>query len=170
MTNQTTSDNATALTEQIIKQVINAWASQNKNVTTFFTKYDDSVYMHEVAPGRNRAIYLFGHLIATNDGLLPILGLGEKLYPELYEIFSHSPDKAVPVIPSLPELKQKWETINTLLTGYFSKMTINDWLGRHMSVSEEDFAKEPLRNKLNVLIGRTNHESYHIGQLNLLSH
>lgn len=167
MTNQETQDKAAT---QIITQVINAWASQNKSVSAFFDKYDDTVYMQEVAPGRNRAIYLFGHIIAANDGLLEILGLGGRLYPELYETFSHSPDKAVATIPTIAELKQKWTLINDSLTEKFSKMNVSDWLGRHMSVSEEDFAKEPLRNKLNVLIGRTNHESYHLGQLNLLVH
>jgi len=49
-------------------------------------------------------------------------------------------------------------------------MTSEDWLSRHTSVSEEDFAADPLRNKLNVLIGRTNHESYHLGQANLLNY
>jgi len=47
-------------------------------------------------------------------------------------------------------------------------MSVADWLGRHTAVSAEDFANEPLRNKLNVLMGRTIHESYHLGQLNLV--
>ena len=34
-------------------------------------------------------------------------------------------------------------------------------------VSDEDFAREPHRNKLNVLISQTNHLSYHPGQLSL---
>jgi len=37
-----------------------------------------------------------------------------------------------------------------------------------MAVSDEDFSKEPHRNKLNVIINRTNHMSYHLGQLILL--
>lgn len=36
---------------------------------------------------------------------------------------------------------------------------------KHSAVSEEDFAKEPHRNKLNLLLNRTNHLSYHHGQL-----
>jgi hypothetical protein len=47
-------------------------------------------------------------------------------------------------------------------------MSTADWLDRHMSISAEDFKREPMRNKLNVLINRTNHESYHLGQLMLL--
>jgi len=33
----------------------------------------------QVAPGKNRLIYLWGHLTAVNDGLLPLLGIGERL-------------------------------------------------------------------------------------------
>ncbi len=83
-------------------------------------------------------------------------------------MFSTSPDKAVDNLPSISELKEKWKQVNSTLTGHFKAMTPADWLGRHSNVSEEDFAKEPGRNKLNVLMGRTNHQSYHLGQLNLL--
>ena len=38
------------------------------------------------------------------------------------------------------------------------------WLERHAAVSEEDFAKDPSRNRFAVLLSRTNHLSYHLGQ------
>jgi hypothetical protein len=41
-------------------------------------------------------------------------------------------------------------------------------MDRHTAVSEADFALNPSRNKLSILISRTNHQSYHLGQLNLL--
>ena len=56
----------------------------------------------------------------------------------------------------------------TKLNGHFQATDLNGWLGRHMSVSPEDFVKEPHRNKLNVLINRTGHMANHIGQMNLL--
>jgi len=62
-----------------------------------------------------------------------------------------------------------WNTVNTTLTNHFNTMQPSDWLDRHTKVSPEDFAKEPHRNKLNILLTRTNHLSYHSGQLNLLS-
>jgi hypothetical protein len=158
-----------AAAEQIITQVINSWAAQNKAVTAFFNKYDDNVYLKELAPGRNRAIYLLGHLVAVSDAMLPLLGLGEKQFPQLEAIFIKAADKSIADIPSLAALKQYWETVNTTLTGHFNKMNVADWLDRHTSVSKEDFVREPLRNKLNVLLSRTNHASYHIGQLNFLS-
>ncbi|MBI3883493.1 MAG: DinB family protein [Sphingobacteriales bacterium] len=169
MNNQLIDEPASVFTEQIIKQVLQSWISQNRAVTSFFNKYSDDAYLNEVAPGRNRAIYLLGHLTATNDALLPLLGLGEKLFPELEAPFIiNADDKAVGDIPSVTELKQCWEVINTTLTAHFSKMRAHDWLDRHTKVSAADFANEPLRNKLNVLLGRTNHQSYHLGQLNFL--
>jgi hypothetical protein len=152
----------------MIELILNTWTSRNTAVTNFFGKYRDEAYEQTVAPGRNRAVYLFGHLIATNDALLPLFGLGNKLFPEL-EAFGPNPDSSFPTVPPVTELKKKWETINLALSNHFNKMTPQDWLSRHTQVSEEDFAKEPHRNKLNVLIGRTNHQSYHLGQLNLLT-
>lgn len=161
-------DQATNYSARIITQVIKAWTAQNKQVTDFFNQYADDVYQHEIAPGKNRAVYLLGHLIAVNDGMHTLFALGDRLFPELEIPFIKSPDKTVNDLPSVAELKQKWEALNTSLTGHFSKMTEADWMGRHTAVSEADFALEPLRNKLNVLIGRTNHQSYHMGQLKLI--
>jgi len=44
-------------------------------------------------------------------------------------------------------------------------MSPSDWFTKHSAISAEDFEKEPHRNKLNILINRTNHQSYHMGQL-----
>jgi hypothetical protein len=36
-----------------------------------------------------------------------------------------------------------------------------------MAVSDEEFAANPLRNRLSVVLSRTNHLAYHIGQIAL---
>lgn len=156
-------------TQQIITQLIKSWSASNKNVTDFFAKYQEQDYLKEIAPGRNRAIYLLGHLIAVNDGMLPLFGLGEKLFPELEAPFLKEADKSTPDTVSLITLQQQWQTLNEKLATQFSAMPAADWLDRHTAVSPEDFAINPLRNKLNVLISRINHQAYHMGQLNLLS-
>jgi hypothetical protein len=46
----------------------------------------------------------------------------------------------------------------------FEQMSLSDWLQRHSAVSAEDFAKDPSRNRFAVLLNRTNHLSYHLGQ------
>ena len=51
----------------------------------------------------------------------------------------------------------------TLWTG-FSGLTPSEWTQRHTTVSEEDFRKEPHRNRFTILLGRTTHLAYHLGQ------
>ena len=68
-------------------------------------------------------------------------------------------------MPAIDELKKYWNEVNTELTEHFSTMQPAEWFAPHTAVSEKDFEKEPHRNKLNVLITRSTHQSYHLGQL-----
>ena len=61
-----------------------------------------------------------------------------------------------------------WKEVNNVLSERFLKMPVNEWFQKHNAVSEVDFAKEPHRNKLNMVINRTNHLANHLGQLILL--
>ena len=47
------------------------------------------------------------------------------------------------------------------------KLSPEEWLERHDSVSAEDFAKEPQRNRLAMLLSRTTHAAMHEGQMRL---
>lgn len=156
------------MNDQIIRQLLKAWNAQNKNINTFFSKYEDDFYLNEIAPQRNRAVYVLGHLVAVNDGMLPLLGLGDILFPELQPLFIRTPDRTVAELPSVAVLKEQWARVIQTLDEHFAKMTPEEWLEKHTAVSEADFALDPLRNKLNVLISRTNHTSYHSGQLALM--
>jgi hypothetical protein len=156
-------------TQQLfIMMAITAWELQNTRVNKLLGELSDDQLKKEIAPGKNTGTYLFGHLIAINDNLFTLFNLGEKLYPNLYDIFVKHPDKSGQEFPSVPDLKKQWNDINQKLVSAFAKMSAEDWFSRHTSVSEEDFLKEPHRNKLNVLMNRTSHQSYHLGQMILL--
>ena len=118
-----------------------------------------------MAPGRNRAIYLIGHLAAVADAMLPLLGLGDKLYPHLEEPFLKNPDRHIADTPGIEELKYNWENVNAKLAAHFNEMTAENWLEKHTAVTDEDFATDTTRNKLNVLLSRTTHTGFHMGQL-----
>jgi len=148
-----------------VNMVMIAWQNQNNEVNKLLDALSDEQLSAQTAPGRNTGLYLLGHLAAINDNLFKILNLSERLHPELDAVFLDSPDKAGIEMPSIDELKKYWNEINEKLTDCFNNMQPADWFTRHMSVSEEDFAKEPHRNKLNVLINRTAHQSYHLGQM-----
>ncbi len=154
--------------ELFIQMGIMGWESGVKRATATFKNLPEATFYEEIAPGRNRPVYVLGHLVAVHDLLLPLLGLGERLYPELDAAFIRTPDKTVADIPSVPALLEKFDTVNALLSKKFSELSTAEWLQRHTQVSEEDFAKEPHRNRYNVLLGRTNHLSYHLGQIVLV--
>jgi uncharacterized damage-inducible protein DinB len=152
----------------IVKMAVDAWQTQNTRVDKLLTTLSDEQLANEIAPGKNTGTYLLGHLIAVNDNLFPLFGFGERSYPHLDDIFLKSPDKSGKVFPSITELKKYWNDVNSKLLQHINKLSPEAWLTRHSSVSEEDFAKEPHRNKLNVLLNRTSHQSYHLGQMMLL--
>lgn len=148
---------------------LDAWHSQLKSTDSLLNKLSDEQLMQEVAPSRNRGIYLLGHLIAVHDMMLPLLLLGDAQYPTFYAVFVQSPDSAAADLPSIADLRTQWTATNEKLSAHFASLTSDEWFTRHASVSPEDFAKEPHRNRLNVLLSRTNHLSYHRGQLVLLA-
>ena len=152
----------------IVKMIFDRWNAQIKNVDTFLGSVTDEQLQKEIAPGKNRGLYLLGHLIAVHDDMIPLLDLGDKLYPSLYETFIKSPDKAVSEIPSAKDLREYWSKQNEVLTQKFESLQPDQWLEKHTAVSAEDFAKEPHRNKLNIIITRTTHLAYHTGQLILI--
>jgi len=160
----TTNENISSKTV-FIKMAISAWKTYNERVTKLIDTLSDEQLIAETAPGRNTGIYLFGHLIAISDGIIPILGFGERLYPELDKAFVDSPDKSGLEMPTINKLKEYWNNVNTKLADHISQMPADEWFTRHNKVSEADFANEPHRNKLNIIINRTNHMSYHLGQM-----
>jgi hypothetical protein len=148
--------------------VLSGWHNQVKACSKVLSELSDDQLLKDIVPGKNRGIYIVGHLAAVHDRMLPLLGLGDQLYPALNPIFIQTPDKAVESIPTVAELRNQLDTVNEKLNSLLATMTAAQWLEKHNSVSEEDFIKEPHRNKLSVFISRTNHLANHIGQLLLI--
>ncbi|MBS4063819.1 MAG: DinB family protein [Chitinophagaceae bacterium] len=152
----------------LIKMVRTAWDAQNNELTKLINTLTEEQLAREIAPGRNTGVYLLGHLIAVSDALLPLLGWGELLYPEMEELFIKTPDKSGQTFPTVGELKLRLEAVNAKLNAQLDAATAEELLDRHMAVKPEDFATQPHRNKLNVIISRTVHMANHIGQMLLL--
>ena len=148
----------------LIATAIASWKQIVGRVDAAVAGFSDEQIEKQVAPGRNRVRYLIGHLTAVNDRMFPALRLGERLHPELDEAYITNPDRAQPDPVTVEDLKKAWFEVNSKLTAAFEKLAPAEWLERHASVSEEDFAKEPLRNRLAMLLSRTNHVSMHAGQ------
>src|ERR1051325_6786663 len=148
-----------------VKMAMDQWNTYITRAGKLFDNLSDEQLKEEAAPGKNSGIYLLGHLTAIHDALFPILNLGEKLYPGLEDAFIKNPDKSGIEKPSAKEIRVSWSEVNNRLSQHFNQLSVDHWFQKHTAVSEEDFEKEPHRNKLNVIINRTNHLAYHLGQL-----
>ena len=154
--------------EIIVKMVFDRWYASIKSWDNLLISLTDDQLQKEITTGKNRGIYLLGHLIAVHDDMLVLLGMGEKLYPELYEPFIKSPDKTIAEIPPATELRTYWNKQCEWLKQKFEVVNPGEWFEKHTAVSAEDFLREPHRNKLNIIITRTTHLAYHTGQFVLL--
>ena len=83
-----------------VKVAINSWRLVLERADGIFSRLTEDQLLREVAPGKNRVIYLWGHLIAVHDRMFSILGLSPRLHPDLDAVFIDNPDFAVAEIPS----------------------------------------------------------------------
>ncbi len=107
--------------------VFDRWYALIQKFDTVLNSLTYDQLQKEIAPGKNRGIYLLGHLIAVHDDMLPILNFGGKIYPELYEPFLKSPDKLISEIPSGKELRVFWSKQNEILTQKFDSLPPDEW-------------------------------------------
>jgi uncharacterized damage-inducible protein DinB len=150
-----------------VQMCLKAWNIQISRTDKFFKSLSDEGLKKEIAPGKNTHVYLLGHLIAVNDTMISLFGMGERLYTEYDEPFVRNPDKSGFEFPDISTLRAEWQKSNNILNETFARMSAEEWFSKHTAMSDEDFAKEPGRNKLSVLVNRTNHVAYHLGQMAL---
>src|SRR5258708_29296533 len=116
--------------EIAVKIVLDNWNKQVIAANKLLDSLTDADLEKEVAPSRNRGVYLLGHLTAVNDKMLPLLNFGEAKYPKLYEDFAVKADRAVAEIPSSSELRKYWKNSCNELSKHFSKLTTEEWFSK----------------------------------------
>ena len=152
----------------MVKMILSAWDMHVERTSNLIKSLSDDQLSKEIAPGKNTGKYLLGHLVAVHDALNDIMGLAPRMHADLDEAFIKQPDKSGLPMPGISDLRKYWDEVHHKLSASLQSIQPDDFFKRHNSVSDEDFAKEPNRNKLNVLTSRTNHLSYHFGQMMLL--
>ena len=153
----------------LVTSALGSWKSNVERADRVFSSLNDEQLQKEVAPGKNRLIYLWGHLTAVHDRMLPLLGLGERLHPELDPLFITNPDRTVPNLPAAEEIKKSWNEVNSRLLAGLESLSPAQWLEKHSSVSVEDFAQDPSRHRFAILLSRTAHLAFHVGQMALIA-
>ncbi|MDB5139785.1 MAG: hypothetical protein JWR12_1701 [Mucilaginibacter sp.] len=151
-----------------VQMALLSWNTQLKRAEKVFNSYSKDEFYLPVAPGKNRIVYLYGHLAAYHDMLKETLGIGKQNRPDLAVIFLQSPDNHSTEFPSIEELKAYWAEVHDELNTLFDQFSAADWFKRHNAMTDEDFEKDPSRNRLSVLLNRANHVAYHVGQVALV--
>jgi len=151
--------------ELLISTALNSWRTIIGRLDRIVETTDEEKLQAQVAPGRNRVVYLLGHLTVAHDRMFPLLGLGKRLYPQLDEAYFDNPDRSRPEPVTGTELMAVWRDVSQQLTSAIEKLKPVEWLEKHSDVSDEDFAKDPARNRLAILLSRTNHAAFHTGQI-----
>jgi hypothetical protein len=141
------------------------WNMYNTRMQKVFDTISDENFQKPVTPNGNSPSWLLGHLVDTDDGLLELFGIGSRLHPELKTIYHHERGTNQSGHLTKAELRNKWNSISSKLESAFKSWSERDWMSRHTAVSEEDFKKEPHRNKLNVMLSRVEHKASHLGQI-----
>ena len=154
--------------EKIISQLLGQWQDTYTRLTQLFESLSSWAWDKEIALGRNKPKYLMGHFTAVHDRIIDAMELGERFYPQLDELYINQPQNDTAPYEDYASIKQKWIKVNEYLLQRFKTMSMDDWFRKHHYVSEADFAKEPHRNKLAILISRFTHMYLHLGQLRLL--
>src|SRR5438132_8861664 len=91
---------------------LKVWKAQIERADKLFGSLSSEEVQREIAPGRNRLLYLWGHLTAIHDAMLPLLGLGVRLHAEFDGAFVSNPDKSAAATPSHEQVRQAWHAVN----------------------------------------------------------
>src|SRR5260370_7724712 len=115
--------------------VLNSWKSVNRGVRELIAQLSEEQIQGEIAPGRNRALYIVGHLTAVSDRMLPLLGISERRFPNLDSVYLEHPDRTEedPLAPT--ELKAAWQDLATRLTDALQAFTPHEALQKQTPLS-----------------------------------
>lgn len=148
-------------------QLLDMWWNKVCETTEVFETLGEQNAMWPVAHGKNRVIYLLGHLLVIHDGLYPTLEIGNRRHTAYDELFL-SPQHTANVYPPFPLLLDQWIDLNEDLHGKLKQLSVSDWLSKHHHISEENFKLQPGKNKFCAMLCTTTHLYHHAGQLALV--
>ena len=119
----------------LIDSALRNWRSNIDRADKFFGNLSQEQLLQEVAPGKNRLIYLWGHLTAFNDALIPLLGFGPRIHPELDLMFVSNPDRTVPTILLGEDVKIIWQETSEILWTGFSRLSVAEFYSAERRIS-----------------------------------
>src|SRR5260221_3777318 len=75
--------------------IIASWKNTLGRADKLFSTLTEEQFLREVAPGKNRILYLLGHLTAVPDSLHTALRLGGRIHPPLRGLILFQPGQGI---------------------------------------------------------------------------
>src|SRR5258705_6418100 len=135
VSNKNTKEGLMTNEELYLAVALNGWKGNLERADKMFSGLSDQEVLKEIAPGKNRLIYLWGHLTATHDAMLPLFGIGQRLHPEFDVAFISNPDKSQAGIPSVELVRKAWREVNGRLFEGVASLSAAEWLKKTGAVS-----------------------------------
>ena len=77
--------------QALVTSTVNSWKTAIERADRLFLPLTEAQLQKEVAPGKNRLVYLWGHLTAVHDRMLPLLDFGPRLLSGIRCSFPYQP-------------------------------------------------------------------------------
>ena len=75
--------------QALVTAALNLWKGNIERADRIFSPLNEEQLQKEVAPGKNRLIYLWGHLTAVHDRMLPLVGFRRTPPSGIRSAFPH---------------------------------------------------------------------------------
>ena len=148
-------------------QLLDMWRNKIHESTEMFESLGANMAMEPVAPGKNRVIYLLGHLLVIHDAIFDSLELGKRRYAH-YDVLFLTPQHPANAYPPFGLLLQEWIVLNEDLTRQLSSLSHSQWQSKLHYVSEADFILKPYKNRFCGFQCLITHLYHHSGQMELI--
>lgn len=126
--------------------------------------YSDDDMKFSLAPGKNHALWILGHLIASEDDFPLYLGRGDLMFPELSEIFSQGkPLRAFEECPPPHELREALGKVVERNKAVYAGLEDSELDEPHALAREGE--PDYFGTKVRVIMAWQLHMIYHTGQL-----
>ncbi len=133
-------------------------------MTGIVEAFSDDDFRLELAPGKNHALWILGHLVTSDDDLSVYLGKGELLFPAYSEVFSQG-KKLIPFeqCPPPQELKEALRKVFEKNKAIFASLSSEELSEPHALIGDQE--NDYFKTKGRVVSAWHLHQLYHTGQL-----
>jgi len=137
-------------------------------VDIYIKMLTDEEFEMELSPDKNHGVWIFGHLITSDDDFSYYMGKGNFMFPEYQDLFGQG-SKLQPVknYPEVSKLKEQWKSVCEKNKKIYESLKDEEFEESPENMTDE--MKKYFITKGKVVMAWQLHQMYHGGQLSVLA-